>query len=309
MPKLPDLKELLLANWPIKLTALALSTALWAVLAAEQTTTQLVPVTLDITPPEGRTMTVQLPPIQARYGGTLRELLKLYETPPVIRKTVPDTISGSSYIIELATTDLETIEDADVLAQEIQPHNITLQFDDVLRRNVRVVSRVALFPDSGYEVFGKISVTPATVSVSGPDALVRKINSLLTMSLERRGISSPVRIEVPIDTSGLGVLRVEPREVEVTANIGPVSEQVLMGVAVSILSDRATWESVPSAVIVTVRGPSARIVQLTRDSVQVIARPTELGTDGPVTLEVIAPPGITAHSTPLTAVVRKRNRD
>ncbi|MFQ5704151.1 MAG: hypothetical protein ACE5HT_09025 [Gemmatimonadales bacterium] len=309
MSKFADLKDWLLANWAIKLTALVLSTALWATLAARQTTTQLVPVSLDIQAPAGRTLTAELPVVQARYSGTLRELLKLYETPPVIHKTVPDTITGSNYTLSLTTTDLETIEDADVIVQEIQPQSLTLQLDDVSRRRVRVISRVSLLPDSGYERFGRVAIDPPTVTVSGPDALVSQINSVFTVPVERRAVSAPVQLDVPIDTSGLGILRVDPEVVEVSANIGAVSESVLMGVAVSIPAGRGTWESTPSAVIVTVRGPSTRILRLTRDSVQVIARPNESDTEAPVTLEVIAPEGITAHSTPEATLVRRRNRD
>ncbi len=39
-----DIKQAIVTNWPIKLTALALATVLWAALSAEQPATHLVPV-------------------------------------------------------------------------------------------------------------------------------------------------------------------------------------------------------------------------------------------------------------------------
>jgi len=57
----------LVVNWPAKLTALLLSGVLWAAVAAEEPTTQLVPVTLVVQPPPGRTLKGTLPSVQAVY--------------------------------------------------------------------------------------------------------------------------------------------------------------------------------------------------------------------------------------------------
>ena len=82
MPMFRKLGGLAVANWPIKLTALLLAIVLWAVVTAEETTTQLVPVTLVVQPPEGRTVTDTLPAVQARYRGTLRERPRVYQSYP-----------------------------------------------------------------------------------------------------------------------------------------------------------------------------------------------------------------------------------
>ena len=306
MPKTRSLRDRVLANWPIKLTALVLAMVLWAVVAAEETTTQLVPIALEIQPPEGRALISELPEVQARYGGTLRELLKLYETPPTIRKTIPDTTTGSTYTLQLSPEELE-VENAEVKAQEIQPSTITVQLDDFLQRTVPVVARVVLLPNSGFERFGDIEISPASVTLRGPAALVTPIRSVRTMPMERRGITDPVRFFVRIDTSSLGdIVRVDPSQVQVTADFGRVLDKVLMGVAVSVRSGRGVWETDPSAVTVTVHGPSARIIQLTRDSVRVVAQPDASGAETMVPLVVIAPPGIHARAIPESTLVRRR---
>jgi YbbR domain-containing protein len=296
--------KLVLANWPIKLTALVLAVVLWAVVTAEETTTQLVDVTLVVQPPEGRAVIGDLPAVQARYRGTQRELLKLLPSPPVIRKDVPAT-AGSTLEIRLAPEDLEGVSDADVVALEVLPDSIVVILDDIHRKSVPVVSRVAFRPDSGHEIFGNVRISPSTVTLQGPEALVAPISSVSTTVMMRTGLTEDADYTVPIDTTGFGLVTVTPQMVRVMANIGPVSTHVLMGVAVRVEGSGGPWQSATSAVSVTVRGPAARVRTFTRDSVRVIARPTGNSDEELVPLEVIPPAGVTGTATPDSVVIRR----
>jgi len=307
MPMIRKLGGWAFANWPIKLTALVLAIVLWAVVTAEETTTQLVPVTLIVQPPEGRTVIEDLPAVQARYRGTLRELLKLYEHPPVIIKDVPAT-TGTSRGIQLSPNDLQGVDDVDVAALEVLPDSIIVVLDDILRKPVPVVSRVELRPEFGHEVFGNVRISPSTVIIQGPEVLVTPFQSARTVEFQRSGLTEPVDYTILIDTSGFGLVTVEPPQVRVTANIGAVSTQVLMGVAVVVEGPGGPWESATSAVSVTVRGPETRVARFTRDSIRVVARP--IGTDETerelvVALEVMVPPGISGTATPDSVIVRR----
>ena len=306
MPMIRKLGGLAVANWPIKLTALVLAIVLWAVVTAEETTTQLVPVTLVVQPPEGRTVIDTLPAVQARYRGTLRELVKLLN-PPVIRKEVPAT-TGASRVIQLSPDDLQGVDNADVVALEVLPGSILVVLDDILRKTVPVISRVDLRPELGHEVFGSVRITPSTVTIQGPEALARPFESARTVAFQRSGLTEPVDYTILIDTAGFGLVTVEPMQVRVTADIGAVATQVLMGVAVVVEGPGGLWESTTSAVSVTVRGPESRVARFTRDSLRVVARP--IGTDDTerdlvVALEVIVPDGISGTATPDSVLVRR----
>jgi hypothetical protein len=304
----PRLRDWIVTNWPIKLTALVLAGILWAVVAAEEPTTQLVPVELAVELPEGRTLTRALPQVQALYAGSARELIKVYASPPTVRKAVPDTVSGSEYTLALSIADLSGAENANVKAQDIQPRTIVLHLDDVSQRRVRVVPRVSVTPDSGFAGFG-LALMPSSVTVRGPEALVRGIDSVVTLPLELSGVTGPVDQAVGIDTAGLGLVRVSPDEVDIAVDVGPVSERVLMGVPVLVPRDRAgRWESIPPAVIVTVRGRSGRLARLTRDSVEAVALVEGDDPEQVVRLDVIAPAGVGAAATPDTVRVRRRGR-
>lgn len=304
MTRIDKFRNWAFSNWPIKLTALVLATVLWAVIAAQETTSQMVPVHLDLQAPEGRAFISELPQVQARFVGTLRELIKLYESPPTIRRVIPDTIAGNTYAVELTTDEIEVLEGANVIAQELQPSTFSVTLDDVMQRDVRVVSRVRIIPDSGFGRFGEIRVTPAMVTLRGPEALVTEIQSVSTMRVDTNAVTEPVALTVPLDTTGLGVVRIQQDAVVVSADIGPESQLVIMGVAVRLPG--ADWMSTPSAVIVTVRGPSSRVIGLTRDSVRVEATPSGSSPEETVRLTVVPPIGIVAEASPDSVVVQRR---
>lgn len=305
---LERLRSAVVVNWPAKLTALLLSGVLWAAVAAEEPTTQLVPVTLSVQPPPGRSLTGPLPAVQAVYVGSTRELIKLYSSPPTIQRVIPDTLSGSEYELVLSTQDLITPTRLNVRAEDIQPRTVRIGLDEVVRRTLVVEPRVTITPDSGFAVQGGIAVEPGSVTVTGPDAILRDLTAIPTVTLEVSGVNAAVRRQVPLDTTGLGTARVVPAQVEISADVAFMAERVLMGVPITIRAERpAAFIVDPPAVLVTVRGPSLRLARLTRDSVLVLAVPT---TDGPerVVLEVVPPEGLSGVATPDTATVTRRPR-
>jgi YbbR domain-containing protein len=298
-------KTWLLTNWPIKLTALVLAIVLWAVIAAREATTRWFTVDLQVQPPRGRVLTSELPQVQARYTGTLGELFRLTETPPVIHKVMPDTLTGSTYTLTLSTADLVTTEGIGVVAQDVTPDTVTLQLDDVMERRVPVISRVSIAPAEGFGL-DQLRISPESVTVRGPEAQLGELRSIGTERIDTSRVGEPITLTVPLDTAGLGIgVRVEPPEVQVFANVVTVSEQVIMGVTVSVPTD---WSSDPSAVIVIVNGPSRRVVGLTRDSVQVRARPpNNTVTEARVPLSVQAPAGIRGSASPDSVTLRRRS--
>ncbi|MDH3478512.1 MAG: CdaR family protein [Gemmatimonadota bacterium] len=304
-------RAVLLDNWPIKVTALILAAILWAAVAAEEPSTQLVPVRLEIEPPPGRSIvSSEHPPVQALFTGTARELIKLYGRPPVIRKALPDSISGSEFQVQLSIADLGTIEGAAVKVQQIEPRTVTVQLDDVAQRSVPVIPRVALDPDSGYQLFGSIIVTPRNITIRGPEARISELDSVVTVALELRGVTNPVSQRLAIDTAGLGGLRLSHQEVLVEADVGGFAEKVLMGIPVVIVSSPpGGWVSDPRLVSVTIRGRRIRLPALTRDSVRVRARPQGGARETIVGLEVTTPRDVTAWVTPDSVVVRRVIRD
>jgi YbbR domain-containing protein len=294
----------------MKVTALAFAAILWAAVAAEEPTIQRVAVSLRVRAPEGRPLTRALPPVYGVFSGPARELLKLVASPPIVHVAIPDTSIDSVYTVQLAAKDVEIAKNIDVRPESVEPRTLTLTLENVARRMVPVVPRVTVRPDSGFAMFGGVAVTPESVLVVGSGPQLSHIHEITTLPVELSDVSGPVRRTVLLDTSGMGSVRFTRNDVEISTEVGPFSERVLMGIPVTVRGERGggAWSSEPPAVIVTVRGPPARLGLLTRDSVEVAATAEGTGRPETVRLEVKAPTGVNATATPDTAVVQRRSR-
>jgi len=299
-------RDWLFHNWPIKLTALVLSAVLWVSVAAEEPTIEVIPVELEVALPEGRTLSQPTPRVQALYSGSARELFKLYGSPPRIIKSIPDTLAGDAFTLDLSVADLITDPNADVLAVEVQPQLIRVVLDDAVERNVPVISRVSVTADPGFVFIGPIRIVPESVTVRGPSVHVQRVSSLPTEAITLSNLRAGTRRTVQLDTTGLGVVRIVPSEVEVVAEVVEIATRLIIGVPVDVRSDRlGSWTTDPPAVAVTVRGVKTRLQGLTRDSLR--ASVTISGaTDQESAVVVVTPPtGLTGTATPDTVVVRR----
>ena len=121
------LQEALVANWPIKLTALLLATVLWVLVAAEEPSTQVmaVPVTLQL--PEGLSLARRIPDVDVVFAGSARELLKLYATPATIHKSLPDASGDSAFSVQLSSADVDIPKHVVARAQDVRPRAIWAQ--------------------------------------------------------------------------------------------------------------------------------------------------------------------------------------
>ncbi|MCH7475491.1 MAG: hypothetical protein IH876_00355 [Gemmatimonadetes bacterium] len=256
------------SNWPIKVTALGLAMVLWAAVSAEQPTTQLVPIRLDIQTPTTKTLLQSVPMIRGLYAGSARELDKLSSAPPSISKVIPDTVTESFFTINLSLQDVSVTSDAAVELQDIFPRSVVVALDEVFSRPVRVVSRVDVRAASGYRLM-RSAVSPESVLVSGPKARVERIGSVFTIPALWNNVRDSIRRTVAIDTSAFGVVRLSQYEVEIDARVEQITQRTFTQVPVIIAGGE--WESIPPTVQVTVTGPRSRLNAMTTDSLSATA--------------------------------------
>jgi len=111
-----------------KAAALFFSIVLWFVVSAEEPSEELVPVRLVIDYDSVRVLTPTRPVIRALVAGRARDLIKLYDTPPVIRRSITDD-APDSVAVELTPADVFIPPDVDAVVRDVQPRSFVLVFD------------------------------------------------------------------------------------------------------------------------------------------------------------------------------------
>src|SRR5881296_3474449 len=303
-----NLLQLITRNWPIKGAALFLALMLYVAVQLQQPVTTSFDVTLNVLLPPGRALLNKPPKVRIQISGKDNQILKLRSLAGNITRRIPDTLTSPTYAIHLDPTEVKLTlpKDADVRVMKMRPNEITLALDSVTRKEVRIVSLVSVTPESGQVLHGGLSMTPTTVRLVGPEQSLAAIDSVTTVPMEITNISDEFTRNVPIDTMPLGIVRLSPKQVTVTGDMGRTAERSFAGIPVESGGGAITSFIVtPSRVSVAVRGPEERVQTLTRDSLRVVAHIVG-SSGGAARITVIAPRGITARAIPDSVTLRRR---
>lgn len=295
-------------NWPLKLAALFLSLILYVAVAAQRQVTQEMVMRLEVRVPPGRMLLSAPASDTVVLRGKIAELLRLRSINRVILLPVPDTLSTATWTTTVPPASVKIPEGSNVEVADFRPRDVVIQLDSVGTKEVPIVARVTVTPDSGQALDGGLQITPNVARLVGPDRLLAAIEMVATEPTALNAVSGSFTRMVPLDTTPLGVLRLTPKAVRVSGATTGVFERVFNLLAIESGAGPLTgYELRPARATVIVRGPEAVIQTLTKDSVRVIVH---LG--GPVNdsatvrLTVLVPKGVTAHATPDSVLIIRR---
>jgi hypothetical protein len=303
-----SLFQLITRNWPIKAAALFLALMLYVAVQLQQPVTTSFDVTLNVQLPPGRELVQKPPPVRAQISGKGSQILKLRSLAGDITRRVPDTVTATTYAIHLDPTDVELAlpKGADVRVMEIRPNEITLALDSVATKAVRIVSLVTVKLDSAQILHGGLAVTPTMARIIGSGKNLATIDSVTTMPLEITSSPGTFSRTVPIDTMPLGIVRIAPKQVTVSGELGVIAERSFAGIPVETGAGAITnYIVTPARVSVWVRGPEERVQGLTRDSLRVVAHITD-PSGGVAKITVVGPRGLITRATPDSVTLRRR---
>src|SRR5438445_1782095 len=229
-----SLVQLITRNWPIKGAALFLALMLYVAVQLQQPVTTSFDVTLTVLLPPGRALLQKPPKVRVQISGKGSQILKLRSLAGDITRRVPDTLTATNWAIRLDPDEvgLALPKGDEVRVMEVRPSEITLALDSVARKEVRIVSLVSVTPDSGQVLHGGLSMTPTKVRLVGPEKSLAAIDSVTTVPMEITNVSGEFTRTVPIDTMPLGIVRLSPKQVTVTGDMGRIAERSFGGIPV-----------------------------------------------------------------------------
>ncbi|MGH7615293.1 MAG: hypothetical protein ACREMW_14785, partial [Gemmatimonadales bacterium] len=295
-------------NWGLKLAALFLALMLYVAVAAQEQYTEQFTMRLEVHAPPGRTMLNTPPPVTVVLRGKGGELLKLRLFRQVITLQVPETLSVATWTTMLRPADVVLPKGADVEVDQITPHEVVVQLDSVGSKEVPIMSRVSVRPDSGQALDGGLQMAPNVARLVGPDLLLAAIESVATVPTMLDAVHGPFTRLVTLDTAPLGVVRLSPKEVRVSGTTTTVFERVFNLLPIeSGAGPLSGYELRPARATVLVRGSEALVQAMTKDSFKVIVHLAGPVTDtATVQIRVLAPRGIRARVVPDSVLVVRR---
>lgn len=203
-----------------KVAAVFFAVVLWLVVSAEEPSQELVPVRFETSFDTARILTGPTPVVRALVAGRARDLLKLYDSPPVVRRVITDD-APDSVALELRPEDVYLPPDVDAIVRDVQPRSVVLVFDVMASRRLPVVSGIRVVPDSGAgdKVTSMTQLDPESVVVSGPRRLVSQLASVSTTQ-QTVTVRDSARFLIPLDLTRLGgSVKVRPTEVNVSVTM------------------------------------------------------------------------------------------
>jgi YbbR domain-containing protein len=248
----------------------------WFLAKGEQPTARLFTMPIVLTGvPEGLTTTERLPEsARVLLSGANKDLLRLsLWGEPFARVDLSGAEPDRTIRVSLSEANISIPEDSEVAVAEIRhPRILDVTIDRVAERRLPVEAALAGDPAAGHYVLGEPLCVPDSVSVIGPERVVRALPSVRTAPLDLSGRSGRVEASRAVNVSaGLNLYAV-PREVRVTVDIEASEQRTFTGVAVRVLRDPGPGTAVvsPAVVDVAVSGPAHLVNALASADVSVV---------------------------------------
>jgi hypothetical protein len=220
------LKAALTERLGYKAAALFFAVVLWLVVSAEEPSEEVVPVRLEATFDSARMLTSTRPVIRALVAGRARDLIKLYDQPPVVRRVVTDD-APDSVALDLRPADVYIPPDVDAVVRDVQPRTIVLVFDVTSTRRVPVANTVRVVVDSGPKptAVRLTRVVPDSVTITGPRRVVNAVSSVSTVD-RTVTVHDSGDFVIPLDVTRLATgVRVQPTEVRLVVQMPPLTRR------------------------------------------------------------------------------------
>jgi hypothetical protein len=262
-------------HWQLKLASLGLSLLLWAVVSAEQVTTQWIPVRVEaVVRDPDYVLTAGPDPVtvRVRFTGRGRELWELALQRPTLVLPVGPVGTARSFILDPGMVDLPAAFRA-VQARDVRPAVVRLGLERVASRLVPV--HVVLAPGSrqAFALEDSAEATPRSVRVTGPEERIERLEYLPTLPLRLEpGSDGRFSQRVGLDAAELEGLSASASTVRVRGRAERRVERAFASVAVeapegmTATPARVEVRLSGPAAVVTGLDPAALVVRVERDS-------------------------------------------
>lgn len=307
--------QALVNNWRLKLSALALSVFLWALVQTEPTNQETfasVPVLIQVADTQWTTSGLPAPAtVELRLGGPAREIIRLAREGTSVRVPV-SAIGARDTLITLRREWVQLGERSGLTVESLSPATVRVSFEEAEVRLVPVAHRLTGRIPDHLALAAGIEVSPQLVRVRGAASRLSGLDSLVMEAFDLGSITRSGAFAVPIDTVGLLGASVVPMSATLGVQVEALVERIL-DVRVQAQASPGEDEVLPDPATVQIRLVGARTVVTSLDPARLRAwvppeflLGMEVGEERRVRLQVDGvPPLVTAVPSTDRVVVRR----
>ena len=263
--------EFLTKNLALKIIAFVLALMFWFNVVTNKSYEHEfdVPFKLEQIPAELILTTPPPPTINVRLAGTGKQILAFLFKKPMLNFTASHFERGI-YKVDLKPDDLhfDTEMHASVVAVN-NPEQLTLKFEALDTKKVQVIPDVDIKPAAGYTAVGNLTLTPDSVTISGPRRFIRYLSTVTTEKLALDDLKKSVSTTLRLALDDTLFLTPDKNEFLVEQAIVPLAERKIGPVEIQTYNANlfTTAEFEPDSIYVIVEGPKGIVDSLRPDQI------------------------------------------
>ena len=288
------IRDYLLENWTLKITALLLSLILWMFVRGEPGPERVVAVPLEVQLSRNMEITNQRPTsVEVTMRGAAFSNMLFNQPLPTCVIDLQGAKEGE-HVITLTPENVVTSKGSGIEVLQVNPVRVTLVLERTISREVPITVPVRGEPVQGFEIYGK-SAKPSTVMITGPRSRVDSIREVPTESVQVSGQKQNTRFMVGLNIRDNAVRTALNGPVQADIRIGPRRRLFTIS-QVPVATDDPDFTISPRYVSVRVLAPADSIATL---------KPNDF--NATVLTKKLDPARLPAKVEPLVAIVSNPN--
>ena len=227
-----SLPGILLRNWRLKITALALALVLWVTMQLTDDRIGLLSISnVEVRVEEvHRDWFLRQPPsppaVEMSVTGPLRDILRVAMSRPVIVIRV-DSVLREDSVLTLIPDWVTDVDRSSVTIENFRPSSVRLLFERNKEEEIPVTVRLTgELPDS-LAMLAEPRANLLFTRVRGAASAVDALETVFLEPFDLSGVTGHGRFEVALDTTGLGGLVVNPTSATLTVAVATMRSRVL----------------------------------------------------------------------------------
>lgn len=148
------------------------------------------------------------------------------------------------------------------------PDSVTVELDRFARREVPVQPQITMIPMDGYTQVGELVIEPDSVTLSGPESLVRSVSDIPTEQKQYRNVIKKIQGKVSLVPPPSETLHYSLNTVQFTADIQRIGERFITEIPITVTHTQGRNVTVvPSALSLRLQGGVEVLSKLKKEEI------------------------------------------